>query len=265
MLVDSHAHLDSPDFDGDRHQVLDRAYQQGVGTIITVGTDLVSSQAALQIARHYPDIFVSVGFHPNRTDPLSKDELSRLAELAGESKVVAIGEIGLDFYRKSSPRQRQLEAFQQQLDLATELALPVIIHCRDAHKEVLEILSRWVKSASVSTGNGQRAGVMHCFSGDMALAEQYLALGFLISLPGSVTYPSARDKIAVARQLPLERLLVETDAPFLAPQAHRGRRNEPSYIPLIVDKIAQVRDISAETVGESTAQNARRLFQLPSA
>ncbi len=265
MLIDSHAHLDSPDFDGDRDQVLARAHQQGVNTIITVGTDLASSRAALQIAQHYPDVFVSVGFHPNRTSQLRQDDLSRLVELTGDDKVVAIGEIGLDFYRKSSPRQRQLEAFQQQLDLAAEMALPVIIHCRDAHKEVLEILSRWVKSTSPSTGNGQRVGVMHCFSGDIMLAERYIELGFLISLPGSVTYPSARDKVAVARQLPLERLLVETDSPFLAPQARRGQRNEPSYIPLIVDKIAQIRDIPAGTVGRATAQNAIRLFQLPNA
>ena len=262
-MIDSHAHIDFPAFDNDRDQVLARARQQGVSAIVTVGIDLKSSQAALRIAEGYPDIFAAVGFHPNSSSKMRPGDLDRLAELAGNSRVVAIGEIGLDFYRKASPRQRQLEAFQQQLELAAELGLAVIIHCRNAHQEVLETLSRWVKFTKPIACDGQRLGVLHCFSGDVTQAERYLELGFLISLPGSVTYPSARDKVELARQLPLDRLLVETDSPFLAPQAHRGQRNEPSYVPLVVEKIAQSRGVPAEIVGRATAQNAIRLFQLP--
>jgi len=222
-----------------------------------------SSRVSLQIARQHPGVFTAVGFHPHQASLLQEGDPSQLAALARDAKVVAIGEIGLDFFRRLSPHQHQVEAFQQQLDLAAELGLPVIIHCRNAHKEVLDILSRWVESISPSASNNRRLGVIHCFSGDARLAERYMELGFLISLPGSVTYPSARDKVAVARQIPLDKLLVETDSPFLAPQIHRGKRNEPSYIPLIVAKIAQIKEVPAETVAQATAENTVRLFHLP--
>ena len=264
MLIDSHAHLDLPAFNDDRNQVLTRARQQGVSTIINVGIDLESSQASLDMVEHHPGLFTTVGYHPNRASEMRKGDLSLLGELAGNAKVVAIGEIGLDFYRKSTPRQRQLEAFRQQLDLAAELGLPVVIHCRNAHNELRDILAAWVESISPSAGNSHGLGVIHCFSSNVTLAWRYIELGFLISLPGSITYPSAHDKIEVARELPLEKLLVETDSPFLAPQLHRGQRNEPSYLPLVVDKIAQVRQVSAEAVAQATTQNAINLFHLPS-
>jgi len=264
MLIDSHAHLDAPEFNGDRDQVLTRARKQGVSTIINVGVDLESSRASLHIAQCYPDIFTTVGFHPNIAHEMKEGDLSLLRELAGNSKVVAIGEIGLDFYRKSSSRQRQLEVFQQQLDLAAELGLPVVIHCRNAHKEVLDIVVPWAKSISHSTGYSHGLGVIHCFSGNVMLAQRYIKLGFLISLPGSLTYPSARDMLEVAQKLTLDKLLVETDSPFLAPQLHRGQRNEPSYVSLVVNKIAEVRQVPAETVAQATAQNAINLFRLPS-
>ncbi len=259
MIVDSHAHLDLPVFGKDRDQVIARARQQGVSVIINVGLNVGSSQASLKLAQDYPDVFAAVGFHPNEASRMMNNDLSSLAELTEDSRVVAIGEIGLDFYRKSSPRQRQLEVFREQLDLAAELDLPVIIHCRQAHKEVLNILTHWTKSVSVS---GSERGVTHCFSGDIKLAQRYIELGFLVSLPGTVTYPSALDLVKVAGELPLDRLLVETDSPFLAPQLYRGRRNEPSYIPLVVNRIAQIRGISADLVAQATAQNAIRLFRL---
>ncbi len=262
-MIDSHAHIDFPDFNKDREEVLARARQQGVDTIITVGTDLSSSRFSLQIAREHKEVFTTVGFHPHNASKLQEGDLRRLAELAEEAKVVAIGEIGLDFYRNSSPRQHQLEAFQQQLDLAAELGMPVVIHCRQAHKETLDILSRWVETISPSANNGRPLGVLHCFSGDTRLAERYIKMGFLISLPGSVTYPSAQDKVEVARWVPLDKLMVETDSPFLTPQLYRGRRNEPSYIPLIVDKIAQIKGLSVETMAQATAANTVSLFQLP--
>ena len=262
MLIDSHAHIDLPAFNNDRDQVLARAREQGVSAIMNVGIDLESSRASIHITQRYPDIFTAVGFHPNRASAMKQSDLGLLGELAGNPKVVAIGEIGLDFYRKSSPRQRQLEVFQQQLDLAAKLALPVAIHCRDAHRELLSVLAPWAQSISHSTSNSYGLGVIHCFSGDVTLAWRYIELGFLISLPGSITYPRAHEKVEVARELPLDRLLVETDSPFLAPQLHRGRRNEPSYLPLIVDRIAQIRQVPAETVAQVTAQNAINLFHL---
>jgi len=262
-MIDSHAHLDLPLFDEDRDQVITRAREQGVSTIINVGLDMESSQASVRIAQHYTEVFSAVGFHPNKAAEMKEGDLARLSKLADNPKVVAVGEIGLDYYRKSTPRQHQLQAFQQQLDLAAELGLPVVIHCRNAHKELLAILTSWTKSVSPPAGNGQGLGVIHCFSSDARLAWRYIELGFLISLPGSVTYPSARDKVEVARELPLDKLLVETDSPFLAPQLHRGQRNEPSYLPLIIDKIAEARQVAPETIAQATAQNAVNLFHLP--
>jgi len=260
VIIDSHAHIDLADFNKDRDQVIARAREQGVSGIINVGLNVESSQASLKLARDYPDIFAAVGFHPNEAFRMRDGDLSLLAELVKDSRAVAIGEIGLDFYRKSSPPQRQLEVFGGQLDLAAELGLPVIIHCRQAHKEVLNILTRWVKPLSTS---GTERGVIHCFSGDVKLAHHYIEMGFLVSLAGSVTYPSALDLVKLARELPLDKLLVETDSPFLTPQLYRGRRNEPSYIPLVVNRIAQIREIPAERVAQATAQNAIRLFRLP--
>lgn len=264
MLTDSHAHINLPAFNGDRDQVLARARKQGVSTIINVGIDLESSRESVHIAQSHPDIFTTVGFHPNNAHKMKEGDLSLLGELAGNPRVVAIGETGLDFYRKSSPRHRQLEAFQQHLDLAARLGLPVVIHCRNAHKEVLDIITPWAESNSHAAGYDNGLGVIHCFSGDVILAHHYISLGFLISLPGSLTYPSAHDMLEVAQELALDKLLVETDSPFLAPQRYRGQRNEPSYVSLVVDKIAEVRQVPADTVARATSQNAANLFHLSS-
>jgi TatD DNase family protein len=264
LLIDSHTHLDLAVFDDDRDQVLARARNQGVTTIINMGLDIESSQASLHIAHHHPDVFTAVGFHPSTASKMQEGNLNLLAKLAEDAKVVAIGEIGLDFYRKSTPRQCQLEVFQQQLNLAVELGLPVVIHSRQAHKEMLDILARWVKSTSPSTGSSPERGVIHCFSGDTKLAWRYIELGFLVSLAGPVTYPSALDRVEVAREMPLDKLLVETDSPFLPPQPYRGQRNEPSYVSLIVEKIAQIKGVPSELVAQITAQNTISLFQLSS-
>jgi TatD DNase family protein len=190
---------------------------------------------------------------------MKEGDLKSLADLTKDSLVVAIGEIGLDFYRNLSPRPSQLEVFQKQLDLAGELDLPVVVHCRQAHEEVYDILNGWVKAAPA----GSRRGVIHCFSGDIGMARRYIELGFYISLAGSVTYPSAGELVEVARELPLDRLLLETDAPFLAPQAHRGKRNEPAYIALTAEKVAQVRQVSTGVVADAAARNTIGLFRLP--
>lgn len=260
MLVDSHAHIDLPQFSDDLDQVLARAHQQGVGFIVNVGLDLESSRTSLLLAQQHEGVFTTVGFHPGQAPMMTGADLASLAELAGDSRVVAVGEIGLDFYRGKAHRQQQLEVFRQQLGLAAELGLPVVIHCRQAHHEVLDILDGWGKSLSLPAGG---RGVMHCFSGDIELARRYIELGFLISIAGPVTYPSAIDRVDVARELPLDRLVVETDSPFLSPQLYRGKRNEPAYVSLVVDRIAQIRQVPGEVVAQATAQNAIALFGLP--
>jgi len=261
MLIDSHAHIDLPNFDKDREQVFARARQGGVGAVVNIGLDVKSSRASLEMAKKYDDVFSTVGFHPHEASKMSDDSLKVLAELAKDDRVVAVGEIGLDFYRNLSPRPRQVEVFKKQLDLAVELKLPVVVHCRQAHKEVFNILSDWVR-ATLSAGRLRR-GVIHCFSGDIELAQRYIEIGFYISLAGSVTYPSAGELVQVAREIPLDRLLLETDAPFLAPQAYRGKRNEPAYVALIAEKVAQVRGVPREMVAEAAAKNTISLFKLP--
>ena len=261
MLIDSHAHIDLATFDRDREQVFARARQGGVRAIINVGLDLESSRASLDLAKQYDYVFSTVGFHPHDASKMRDDDLKALAELAQDDRVVAVGEIGLDLYRNLSSRRSQEEAFKKQLDLAVELGLPVVVHCRQAHKEVYKILSRWVRS-TLSAGRLWR-GVIHCFSGDVELAQKYIDIGFCISLAGSVTYPSAGELVQVAREIPLDRLLLETDAPFLAPQAYRGKRNEPAYVALIAEKVAQVREVPREVVAAAAAKNTISLFKLP--
>ncbi len=261
MLIDSHAHIDLATFDKDREQVLDRARRGGIGAIINIGLDARSSRASLEMTRKNDDIFSTVGFHPHEASRMKDADLKTLAQLAEDDKVVAVGEIGLDFYRNLSPRRSQEQAFRAQLDLAAELGLPVVVHCRQAHKETLAILSAWVES-TLSLGRLRR-GVIHCFSGDIEMAQRYIEIGFYISLAGSVSYPSAGELAQVAREIPLDRLLVETDAPFLAPQAYRGKHNEPAYVALIAEKIAQLRGVPRETVAEATTRNAIELFHLP--
>jgi len=261
MLIDSHAHIDLATFDRDREQVFARARQGGIRAIINVGLDAESSRASLEMAKQYDDVFSTVGFHPHEASKMKDGDLKILAELAQDDRVVAVGEIGLDFYRNLSARRIQEKAFRKQLDLAAELGLPVVVHCRQAHREVFKILSAWVKS-TLSAGR-RRWGVIHCFSGDIELAQRYIDIGFYISLAGSVTYPSAGELVQVAREIPLSRLLLETDAPFLAPQAYRGKRNEPAYVALIAEKVAQVREVPREKVAEAAAKNTISLFRLP--
>lgn len=259
MLIDSHAHIDLPEFNKDRDQVLERARRRGVAAVINVGLDAESSRQALAMAKKYDDIFVAVGFHPHEASKMKEGDLDSLAELTEDARVVAIGEIGLDFYRNLSPREAQLEAFKKQLELAVELKLPVVVHCRQAHREVYDILSDWVKANPADN----RRGVIHCFSGDIDMARRYIELGFYISLAGSVTYPSAGELVGVAREVPLERLLLETDAPFLAPQARRGKRNEPAYMVHTAEKVAEIRGAPVAAVAEAATSNTIELFRLP--
>ena len=252
MLIDSHAHLDMQDFDEDRVEVIDRALEGGVTHIITVGIDLDSSISALELARKHESVYAAVGYHPHNAQKCDSKYLDKLSETTLEPKVVAWGEIGLDFYRRYSPKDDQLKIFLRQLEIADDLNLPVIIHDREAHNDVLTILKKMGKS--------ERKGVIHCFSGDIDLAMAFIELGYYISIPGTVTYKKALQTKEVASNIPLEYMLVETDAPFLAPVPKRGKRNEPLFVNFTAQEIARLRNIEFEEVAEQTSKNAKTLF-----
>ncbi|MBN1364993.1 MAG: TatD family hydrolase [Syntrophaceae bacterium] len=250
MLIDSHAHLEMNEFDLDREEVIKRAVEVGVDFIITVGTSPDLCLKAVELAQRYNNIYASVGIHPH--DAVEADEkiYENLRKLAQNPKVVAYGEIGLDFFRDISPRKTQTAVFARQLELAHELDLPVIIHDRHAHEQIIKI----IKISNV------RRGVFHCFSGDYAMARQCLDLGFFISIPGVVTFDKAKTVRDVAERVPLSSLLLETDAPYLAPVPYRGKRNEPSFIIHTAKKVAEIKKISWEEVAQETSINAINLF-----
>lgn len=255
MVTDSHAHLDMPEYDLDREEVLKRAFDAGVRRIITIGTDLESSLHAYELTEKYDFIFSTVGYHPHNAKEADPEVLDRLCRLARQPKVVAWGEIGLDFFRRHSPPDQQRAVFNDQLDLARKLDLPVIIHSRDANEEIVQILKK-------RNNHGQH-GVVHCFSGDYRTAVELVDMGFYISIPGTVTYKNASVVQDVAARLPLDHLLVETDAPYLTPVPHRGERNEPLFVTHTVRKIAELRRVDFEEVAVRTSENASRLFGLP--
>ncbi len=261
MLVDTHAHLDFSKFEEDRQAVLTRAWEAGLGAIVTIGVDLPSSQRAVALAEAYEGVYATVGMHPHDAKKLDGEVLARFRELGRHEKVVAVGEIGLDFYRDLSPRDVQQRAFQAQLAWAGRLGKPVVIHDREAHETLMEVLVEWAEEQWGSPLEG-RLGVLHTFSGDLAMAELAVELGFYISIAGPVTYQNAGQLPEVVRTLPLERLLVETDAPFLAPHPHRGRRNEPAYVRLVAERIAALRGVPWAEVAEATTTNAQHLFGL---
>ncbi|MBF6614143.1 MAG: TatD family hydrolase [Chloroflexi bacterium] len=253
-LIDSHAHLGYPDYDGDRDGVLQRARAAGLIAMITIGIEQGEWAQAIEMAHLNHDIYAAVGIHPNSADQATGDALAALAALLGDKdakKIVGVGETGLDYYREHSSREKQRESFRAHLDLARQYNLPVIIHDRDAHADVLQILRR--------DGEGTR-GVMHSFSGDSGFASECIKLGYYISLSGPVTFRKAADKHEVARAVPIDWLLIETDAPFLTPEPYRGRRNEPAYLSYTAQAIARLRDIPLAEVARATTANTQRLF-----
>lgn len=254
MLIDSHAHLEMRDFDPDREEVVRRAVESGVAAMVTVGTNLRDCRKAVAIAAKFPEIYAAIGIHPHDVKGIHDEMYREMRKLAAEPKVVAYGEIGLDFFRNRSPREVQIRRFAEQLDLAAELDLPVIIHDRDAHPETMKALLSW---------KGRKPVIIHCFSGDAAMAQECVRRGYYISIAGPVTYPK-NDKLAeVVRRTPLERLLVETDCPYLTPQAHRGRRNEPAHVLFTARKVAEIRGLTLEEVAAATSANTRRIFNIP--
>ena len=252
MFVDSHAHLEMREFETDRAPVISRAADAGVDLIITVGTNLGLSRKAVALASQNENIFAAVGVHPHDVEKINSQTYDELKELVLNPKVVAYGEIGLDFFRNISSRKQQIERFAEQLQLAAEMNLPVIIHDRDAHNESLQM----VKASSI------RNGVFHCFSGDYDMAVKCLDLGFYISVPGVVTFAKAETLQNVVRKIPLESLLLETDCPYLTPNPHRGQRNEPAYIIHTANKVAEIKGLSLTEVASVTAQNTLRLFRI---
>jgi len=252
MLIDSHAHLEMKEFDSDRWEVIERARQAGIDCIVTVGTNLNLSRKALSIACQYENIYATVGVHPHDVSAVCDKTFDDLKVLAEDPKVVAYGEIGLDYFRNLSPREKQIEMFGRQLELAAELKLPVIIHDRDAHEETLSLIK----------SSGVRHGVFHCFSGDWAMARQCIDLGFYISVPGVVTFDKSKVLQEVVRQAPIDSILLETDCPYLAPVPHRGKRNEPSFIVHTAKKVAGIKGMTWEDVAQTAARNTRKLFGL---
>ena len=251
MLIDTHAHLQMKDYNNDRDEVIARAAAEGVNYIINASFDLPSSQQAVKLAEEYENLYAAVGVHPHDAKSLDDRTLEALRELSKHPKVVAIGEMGLDFYRDLSPRSIQKSAFEKQLRLAEDVGLPVIIHDREAHEDTLKILRQH---------SDQARGVMHCFSGDTDFADECIDMGLYISFTGPVTYPKSHQLREVVAHVPWDRFFVETDCPYLTPQFRRGKRNEPSYVKAVAKKIAEIRRTTFPETARRTTANAKALF-----
>lgn len=252
LLVDSHAHLDGGQYNSDRDETIQRAHDNGISHILTIGCDMESSAASVALATKHPNIYAAVGVHPHDATEITPESLQQLEELLARPKVVALGEIGLDFFRDRSPRDIQREAFRQQIRLAKKVGKPIIVHDRDAHDEVMQILD---EEDAAEVG-----GVLHCFSGDVAMAKKCLEMGFYLSFPGTITYPKNEAARAVVRAVPIDKMLVETDCPYLSPQKFRGKRNEPAYVRYTAEKVAEIKGLTIEDVARVTCRNCFDLF-----
>lgn len=257
MLIDSHCHLNFNAFDEDRANVLARAKAAGIVACINPGINLPDSQQVVNLAATIPDLYAAVGFHPNDAADFDDQALDQLRTLAGRPKVVAIGEIGLDYYWDKVPRPVQQRVFEQQLALAKELGKPVIIHQRDSAADTMAVLRQW------GAAQAHPGLVLHSFSGDQAVAEEAVGLGFYIGISGPVTFKNARDLPGIVAALPLDRLLVETDAPFLTPHPYRGKRNEPAHVRLVAERIAALKGLPLAEMSRCLTENTVTLFKLP--
>lgn len=251
VIFDSHAHYDDERFDGDRDELLPKLKAFGVCGIVNCGSDLVSSEMSLALAQKYDFIYAAVGVHPHEAAAAPADYLERVEQLCTREKVVAVGEIGLDYHYDFSPREVQLRIFEEQILLANRLGLPIVVHDREAHADTLRLLEKY-----------RPKGVVHCFSGSVELARQTLALGMYIGLGGAVTFKNAKKPVEVAKMVPDDRLLMETDAPYMTPVPYRGTRCDSSYIAVTADAVAALRGTDRDTLLAQCAQNAKRLFGL---
>lgn len=254
MLIDSHAHLQDKEFRNDLDKVLARATQAGVEKIVCIGFDYSASQKAVELTRKSQNIYATVGIHPHDAKTLDDQTLEKIYNLALNPQVVAIGEIGLDYYRNLSPVEQQKKAFVEQIKIARELGKPVVIHDRDAHQDVLDIIKK--EKAGI---NG---GIMHCYSGHLPLALELIKEGFYISFAGPLTFKNAKKTHEVAQKINIDRVLVETDCPYLTPEPHRGKRNEPAYVKLVAQKLAELRGMTLEEISRITSANSRRVFRM---
>lgn len=252
MLTDTHCHLDLEEFDADREAVIERALAVGVSRLLIPGIDLASSRRALELADRYPPVYVAVGVHPNSADKFLPESLSEFRMLARHPKVVGIGEIGIDFFWKKFDVEYQARVFRQQIELANEVGKPVIVHDRDAHAAVMQVLREEPPTAGA---------VLHAFSGDGAMADAAVALDYYLGVDGPLTYKKSLGLRELFARLPLDRVLIETDAPYLTPQPHRGQRNEPAYVRYVAQALAEARHESVETIAAATTHNAARLFR----
>jgi TatD DNase family protein len=256
-LIDSHAHIDFPQFADDRDAMLQRARDAGVNTLLAVGVGPGPEKldAAIPYAEAHDWIYTTVGIHPHEAKEVTPAHLDELARLARHPKVIAFGEIGLDYFYDHSPRDIQKRVFIEQMELARAAKLPIIIHCRDAWSDCLDLLAEHWQASGLG-------GILHCFTSTLDDARRGLDLGFLVSFTGNLTYPKAQNIRDVAKALPLERILIETDSPYLAPQAFRGKRNEPAYVAEVAKALANVRDLVTEETAAVTSANFRRFFHL---
>lgn len=251
MLFDTHAHYDAEQFDADRDEVLGALPGAGIALAVNPGCDLPSSRVAVALAERYDFLYAAVGYHPENCAPYRPEDLEALRELAEHPKVVAIGEIGLDYYwEENPPREFQQQVFRDQLALAAELELPVIVHDREAHADSLAMIREFP----------QVRGVFHCFSGSAEMAEELVKLGWMVSFTGVLTYKNARKAVEAARAVPLERVMIETDSPYMAPVPHRGKRNDSRYVRLICERLAEIKGVSFAECARVTRENGKRFF-----
>ncbi|WP_026585208.1 TatD family hydrolase [Bacillus sp. J33] len=252
MFFDTHAHLNAEQYNEDLTEVIDRALSEGVSNIVVVGFDRPTIEKAMELTEKYDFIYASVGWHPVDAIDMSEEDLQWIEELSQHPKVVALGEMGLDYYWDKSPKDIQKDVFRKQIRLAKKVKLPIVIHNRDATADIVEILKE--------EGAGEVGGIMHCFSGSPETAKECADMNFYISLGGPVTFKNAKKPKEVADVIPLEKLLIETDCPYLTPHPFRGKRNEPSYVKLVAEQIAEIKGISVEEVASATTENAKKLF-----
>nr|QGT51301.1 deoxyribonuclease [uncultured Firmicutes bacterium] len=252
MLYDSHAHLDDPQFDGDREAVIQKIKSAGVGYLNNIGADMKTSAASINLAEENDFIYATVGVHPSETTDMTDSDIEELRRMAAHPKVVAIGEIGLDYHYEDTNKELQRKWFRRQLELAKELELPVVIHDRESGGECIAILKEM----------GITNGVMHCYSGSAETAKELLDMGFHISFTGVLTFKNAKKAVQAVSVIPMERLMIETDCPYMAPEPYRGTRNDSSYVGKVAEKMAEIKGLSVEEVERITCENAKRFFKV---